>query len=69
MKLKKIVVTGSRGFLGRHAVPVLEQHYGPQAVVALSRGDYDLEQPSEVRPLFEQQPPPAEVHLAAYVGG
>ena len=69
MKFKKIVVTGSRGFLGRHAVPVLERHYGPEAVVALSRGDYDLEQPAEVRRLFEEQRPDAVVHLAAYVGG
>ena len=69
MKYKRIVVTGSRGFLGRHAVPVLEQHYGKDAVVALSRSDYDLEQQSEVRRMLEEQRPDAVVHLAAYVGG
>jgi len=69
MKFKKIVVTGARGFLGRHAVPVLEQRYGTEAVTALSRDHYDLEQPEQVRRLFEEQRPDAVVHLAAYVGG
>jgi GDP-L-fucose synthase len=69
MKFKKIVVTGARGFLGRHAVPVLEQRYGADAVTALSRDHYDLEQPEQVRRLFAEQRPDAVVHLAAYVGG
>lgn len=69
MKLERIIVTGARGFLGRHLVPVLEKHYGPDSVIAVSSADYDLLQVSEVRRLFEENKPDAVVHLAAYVGG
>ncbi|MFN7932047.1 MAG: NAD-dependent epimerase/dehydratase family protein [Bryobacteraceae bacterium] len=67
--MKKIVVTGARGFLGRHVVPVLEARYGAEHVVALSRSDYDLMDPAAVRRMFDEVKPDAVVHLAAYVGG
>ncbi|MBL8178558.1 MAG: NAD-dependent epimerase/dehydratase family protein [Bryobacterales bacterium] len=67
--MKKIAVTGSRGFLGRHVVPVLEARYGAGQVVALSRADYDLMDPAAVRRMFAEVKPDAVVHLAAYVGG
>ncbi len=67
--MKKIAVTGARGFLGRHVVPVLEARYGAEHVVGLSRADYDLMDPAGVRRMFAEVKPDAVVHLAAYVGG
>lgn len=67
--MKKIAVTGARGFLGRHVVPVLEARYGAEQVVGLSRADYDLMDPAGVRRMFAEVKPDAVVHLAAYVGG
>lgn len=68
-RIGKIVVTGARGFLGRHAVPVLRERYGPAAVVGLSSSDYDLTDPPAVRRLLEDHQPEIIVHLAGYVGG
>jgi GDP-L-fucose synthase len=67
--MKKIAVTGARGFLGRHVVPVLQARYGAEQVVGLSRADYDLMDPAGVRRMFAEVKPDAVVHLAAYVGG
>lgn len=69
MSFSKIVVTGARGFLGRHLLPVLCERYGDAHVVGVSREQYDLENPAEVRRLFDDHRPDAIVHLAAYVGG
>ena len=67
--MKRIAVTGAQGFLGRHVVPVLQTRYGAENVMALSRGDYDLMDPSAVRRMLSDHKPDAVVHLAAYVGG
>jgi len=69
MPFRRLVVTGARGFLGRHLVPVLEARYGAGRIVPLTRADYDLEDPAQVRRLFSDHQPDAVVHLAAYVGG
>ncbi len=64
-----IVVTGASGFLGRHVVPVLQQHYGQECVVPLRRSHYDLEDRQQVRNMLRHYRPEVVVHLAAYVGG
>ncbi len=64
-----IVVTGAGGFLGRHVVPVLQQHYGRETVVPLTRSQYDLEDRNQVRSMLRHYRPEVVVHLAAYVGG
>lgn len=66
---KRIVVTGSSGFLGRHTMPVLVKKYGSENVVGLSRKDYDLTDPIQVKKMFEGCKPDVLIHLAAYVGG
>ena len=63
----RIVVTGARGFLGRHLVPVLRRSY-PE-VVEVSRADYDLSRQDEVEKFFAEKRPEVLIHLAAYVGG
>jgi GDP-L-fucose synthase len=65
----RIVVTGARGFLGRHAMAVLCERYGSDQVIGLSSRDYDLTDPRAVRCMFEERRPDVLVHLAGYVGG
>ncbi|MSR56201.1 MAG: NAD-dependent epimerase/dehydratase family protein [Planctomycetaceae bacterium] len=69
MSAKRIVVTGSTGFLGRHLLPILIERYGPDQVAGLSRRDYDLIDPVAVRRMFGERRPDVVVHLAAYSGG
>lgn len=66
---KRIVVTGATGFLGRHLLPVLRARYACASIAGLSRCDYDLEDPTQVRLMFEERRPQVLVHLAAYAGG
>jgi GDP-L-fucose synthase len=66
---KKIVVTGSTGFLGRHVMPVLNKKYGAENVVGLSSKNYDLTDPVQVKKMFDDLKPDVLLHLAAYVGG
>jgi len=66
---KRIVVTGATGFLGRHLLPLLRARYGDANVAGLSHRDYDLEDPRQVRRMFEERRPQVLVHLAAYSGG
>ena len=66
---KKILLTGSTGFLGGHARPILEERYGRENVISVSSADYDLMDRSAVRSMFETVRPQVIVHLAAYSGG
>jgi GDP-L-fucose synthase len=66
---KKIIVTGSTGFLGRHVMPVLIKKYGAENVIGLSSKNYDLTDPIQVKKMFEDLKPDVLLHLAAYVGG
>lgn len=66
---KKIIVTGSTGFLGRHVMPVLNKKYGTENVIGLSSKNYDLTDPIQVKKMFEDLKPDVLLHLAAYVGG
>lgn len=65
----RIVVTGATGFLGRHLMPILRQRYGAGYVIGLSRRDYDLMEPDQVRRMFAEQKPDVLIHLAAYSAG
>jgi GDP-L-fucose synthase len=66
---RKVVVTGSTGFLGRHAMPVLEEKYGKENVIGLCSRDFDLLDPVQVERMFQIHKPTVLVHLAAYSGG
>ena len=67
--MKKIVVTGASGFLGRHLMPILETLYGINHVTGLSTQNFDLLRQEQVEQLFETYRPEVLIHLAAYSGG
>ena len=67
--MKRIVVTGATGFLGRHTIPVLQEAYGEQWVRGVSSRDYDLLERAQVERLFDEWNPDVVVHFAAYSGG
>jgi GDP-L-fucose synthase len=66
---KKILVTGSTGFLGRHLMPLLRERYGKDSVAGVSSSDFDLMDPVQHRRMFEKYHPEVFIHLAAYSGG
>ncbi len=66
---QRVLVTGATGFLGRHAVPVLQERYGADSVIGVSTRDYDLMNPDAHRKMYADIQPDAVVHLAAYSGG
>jgi GDP-L-fucose synthase len=65
---KRILVTGGRGFLGRHVVTKLKEKQ-PGAVFAPSREEYDLVLEANIVRLYENTRPNIVIHLAAVVGG
>jgi GDP-L-fucose synthase len=64
----RILVTGARGFLGRHIVPALASGTDAE-IIALGRSDCDLLDPSAAARMLAETRPNAVVHLAAKVGG
>ena len=64
---RRVAVTGSRGFLGRHVVAELERAGAQPLAVPSDR--YDLVDPEAVRRLFADLRPSVVVHAAAAVGG
>lgn len=64
----RILVTGGHGFLGSHFLAELMRH-GCSDVIAPSRADFDLTDPSTVRALVKDSRPDVVIHLAARVGG
>lgn len=64
---KRIVVTGGRGFLGKHTCCALEA-CGAN-VVAIGSSDFNLIEQLDVRRLYAELNPDIVVHLAAACGG
>ncbi|MGH2444305.1 MAG: GDP-L-fucose synthase family protein [Chloroflexota bacterium] len=65
---KRILVTGSEGFLGGTLVGELARR-GCQTVLVSSRRDYDLLHAADVRRLMRDTKPQIVFHLAARIGG
>lgn len=66
---RRVLVTGGRGFLGRHLVRMLRRDYAPQSVITFGTSEYDLTHQSDVRRLLDDNRPHVVIHLAARVGG
>ncbi len=65
---KKIVVTGGKGFLGRHLLDKLAGK-GYRRVEVADRPEFNLVLPEDVRRLYGELKPQVVIHLAAKVGG
>lgn len=65
---QKVLVTGGRGFVGRHVVDALAEKDLAEVFVVRS-DEYDLTKEDQVRRVFEKVRPDYVVHLAGLVGG
>ena len=68
MKNKKILVTGSRGFLGSHFVEVLQIN-GFKKILTPSRSNLDLLEIESIDKYLKVNKPEIVVHIAADIGG
>jgi GDP-L-fucose synthase len=65
---KRVLVTGGKGFLGRHIVDRLRKYPGVEIFIP-TRSHYDLVEPADVKRLLSDTRPDLLIHLAAVVGG
>ncbi len=68
LTVRRIVVTGGAGFLGRHVVGALRRR-GSADVLVPRKAQYDLTCASDVQRMYEDFRPHVVIHLAAVVGG
>ncbi len=66
---KKILVTGSTGFLGHHVMPRLQEAFPEAELIGLGRRDYDLLEPGAPAAMLKDIRPDCVVHMAARSGG
>ena len=64
--MKKILITGSKGFLGRHLVERLNEKY---ELLAPSSSELNIENSLFLRQYISEHSPDAVIHLAAVCGG
>jgi len=67
-RFKRILVTGSQGFLAHHIIPALRDTFTAELVL-VSRKDYDLLEPGAPARMLKDIQPDALLHLAAKSGG
>ena len=66
----RVLVTGSRGFLGSYVCEaLLERGVAPSRLSRIGHSDYELTREAEVRRMFAEHPADVVIHLAAEVGG
>jgi GDP-L-fucose synthase len=66
---KRILVTGSTGFLGHHFMPRLKEAFPDAELIGLGRRDYDLLEPGAPAAMLKDIQPDCVVHMAAKSGG
>ena len=67
LKDKRVLVTGSTGFVGSNFVPLLKEKMCE--IIAVSSKDYNLLEQSEVRKMFAEIKPSVVFNFAALSGG
>jgi GDP-L-fucose synthase len=67
-KVRRVLVTGGGGFLGRHVVHRL-RGLGAREVCVVRSSEYDLRRRSEIERALKDCRPDLIIHLAAVVGG
>jgi nucleoside-diphosphate-sugar epimerase len=68
MKVKRITITGGKGFLGKHLIRQL-QELGCRHIAAADLPEYNLVNLSNIQRMYEDSKPDIVIHLAAKVGG
>jgi len=68
LRIKRITVTGGKGFLGTHLVQKLIER-GCKNVFIADLPEYDLRVLKDIQIMFDEQKPDIVIHLAAVVGG
>ena len=66
---KKVLVTGGRGFVGRHVLAALAKKDEIAEVFNVRSDETDLTKEDQVQALFEKVRPDYVIHLAGLVGG
>lgn len=66
---KRILVTGSTGFLGHHVMPRLQDAFPKADIIGVGRRDYDLLEPRAAAVMLKEIQPDCVVHMAAKSGG
>jgi len=66
---KRILVTGSTGFLGHHVIPRIKEAFPDAELIGLGRKEYDLLQPGAPASMLKDIQPDCVVHMAAKSGG
>jgi len=68
MKNKRIIITGGKGFLGKHLIKAFQDR-GYQKITVADLPEYNLVDLKDVKKLYIETKPDIVVHLAAKVGG
>ncbi len=66
---KRILITGSTGFLGHHVMPRIQEAFPEAELIGLGRKDYDLLLPGAPAAMLKDIQPDCVVHMAAKSGG
>lgn len=67
--MKRITVTGGKGFLGTHLLRKLREGRGCQNLFIADLPEYDLRLAENIKKMLDDQEPDIVIHLAAVVGG
>lgn len=67
--MKRVIVTGANGFLGRVVVNELKNNSKCEEIFTFRSSEYDLRNRYAIRQLLSDKPADTIIHLAAVVGG